>query len=422
MAIRDSLKRISIDQVIPGMFVVEMDVPWYQTPFFSHKQLIKEHAAIQTMKRCGIRMVTIDVSKGKDVPCAVPADRSDQDAAVGPGTDALNRVSDRTIEPQIAPESDSAQSLYRESQEAVERIFADLEQGVPPPAAATQAVVSRVLARILDDRAPLLTQMAVQKMKQFDHSLAAHALDACILALIVGVESGLDETLQTYLGQGALLHDAGYVRLPRNLVRRRDECEDRERTLLRQHPTLGLSLLAEESSHHDEVRRIVVEHHELKNGSGFPGGKKDGAISPLAAIVGIVDWYDGMVSRRGGRPAMLPHEAVRQLFLAGELGRFDKSLAETLIRSIGVYPVGSLVRLNTGEQAVVIGINPGQRLKPLVKIIKGPNGESYPTPPATDLAADPQGQAPRTVQQVLNPAQERVNIALYFDEPSEQAA
>jgi hypothetical protein len=129
-----------------------------------------------------------------------------------------------------------------------------------------------------------------------------------------------------------------------------------------------------------------------------------------------------MVSRRGARPAMIPHDAVRQLFLAGEHGQFKKSLVELMIRSIGVYPVGSLVRLSTGEQAVVVGVNPQQRLKPLVKITTDPQGGSYPTPIEVDLATPSPDHIVRSVLRVLDPTHERVNIGIHLDETMSRAA
>jgi HD-GYP domain-containing protein (c-di-GMP phosphodiesterase class II) len=303
----------------------------------------------------------------------------------------------------------------------VERIFAELEQGLPPHPSCTKAVVTKVLSQVMSDRDALVTRLAVQRLEQFDRSLAAHALDVCVWSLIVAVESGLDETMQAHVGAGALLHDAGYMRLPRNLVRKRGECADSERRLLEQHPKLGIALLAEEPEVADEVKRIVAEHHERADGSGFPARLADQAISSLAKLVGIIDHYDGLISRRSGRPAMLPHDAIRQLFLAGERGQFEKRLVETVIRSIGVYPVGSLVRLNTGEQAIVIGVNPAQRLKPRVTITGGPQGETYSHPLQIDLATQPQERAVRTVLRVLDPAHEGVNIALHLDQVSHEA-
>jgi putative nucleotidyltransferase with HDIG domain len=305
----------------------------------------------------------------------------------------------------------------------MERIYADLEQNHPPSPTAAKAVVSGVLTQIANDRTALMAHLAFQKLKRFDGSLAAHSLDTCILSLIVAVESGLDAARQAQLGMGALLHDVGYARLPRNLVRRRrDECTDQEKLVLRQHTTLGIAVLAEVEGLDDEVRRAVAEHHERGDGSGFPSARTLDTISELARIIGIVDWYDGMISRRGGRPAMLPHDAIRRLFLAGEKHQFDKALVESVIRSIGVYPTGSLVRLNTGEQAVVVAVNPQDRLKPRVKVIVGPRGESYASPACIDLAAQANEREPRTVAQVLDPVHDRVNVAMYLDDTVTEAA
>ena len=416
MAAHSALKRIAISQLIPGMFIVGMDVPWYRTPFLSHKRLIENRQTIQQLIDCGVQMVTIDVRKGKDVMTRAKSGQSEassspahQEAVETPGSPLLSQT-------------ESAQALYAEAHEAMERIFTDLERNLPPSPAAATAVVSGVLTQIVNDRTALMTHLAFQKLKCFDNSLAAHSLDTCIVSLIIAVESGLDEQRQVQLGLGALLHDVGYARLPRNLVRKRDECSDQERLLLRQHTALGVTVLTEIEELDDDVRRVVAEHHERGDGSGYPSARTQDTISQLAKIVGIVDWYDGMISRRGGRPAMVPHDAIRRLFLAGEKNQFDKSLIEAMIRCIGVYPTGSLLRLNTGEQAVVVAVNPQHRLKPRVKIIGGPHGKSYATPLCIDLAAQPEAREPRTVVQVLDPAHNRVNLAMYLDDAHPEAA
>jgi HD-GYP domain-containing protein (c-di-GMP phosphodiesterase class II) len=417
MTVNGPRKDISIDQLTPGMFIVGVDVPWYRSPFLSHTRLIEDAETIQTMRQHGIRTVTIDISKGADV-------RTDtkEEPPAKIETDSRRAITAETPTCPTQPDTGSAHTLYRDAHETVERIFAHLEQGVAPSPSATKAVVSTVLMRIIDDRAAVMTNLALQKLKQFDGSLATHALDTCILSLVVAVEIGLDETAQTQLGTGALLHDAGYARLPRNLVRKRQTCTDNERLLLQQHPALGTALLTETAGFDTAVTRIVAEHHEREDGSGFPSGLKHDGISTLAMIVGIVDWYDGMVSRRGGRAAMLPSTAIQRLFVAGQRGQFKNTLTESVIRSLGIYPIGSLLLLNTGEQAVVVGINPGQRLKPLVKIIAGPRGESYVTPLLTDLAAQTPDRQSRSILRGLDPVQERVNIALYLDDITSEAA
>jgi HD-GYP domain-containing protein (c-di-GMP phosphodiesterase class II) len=417
MTANGPLKEISIDQLTPGMFIVGVDIPWYRSPFLSHTRLIENAETIQTMRQCGIRTVTIDISRGADIRTDVKEDRPAQARTGSRDTTAAETSANPT-----QPNTGSVQTLYKDACETMERIFANLDQGVPPSPTETKAVVSGMLTRIIDDRTAVMTHFAFQKLKQFDRSLATHSLDVCILSLIVAVESGLDDTAQAQLGTGALLHDTGYARLPRNLVRRRDTCNEHERLLLQQHPALGTALLTETAGFDEAVTRIVAEHHERDDGSGFPSGLKQDGISMLAMIVGIVDWYDGMVSRRSGRTAMLPAAAIHRLFLAGQQGQLQKPLAESVIRSIGIYPIGSLVLLNTGEHAVVVGTNPGERLKPLVKIIAGPRGESYVTPLLTNLAAQTPDRETRSILRGLDPVQERVNIAMYLDEISSEAA
>lgn len=406
-------KRIAIEQLVPGMYVVEMDVPWYRTPFLFHKRMVSDLPTIELMKQNGIRMVTIDTNKGADLPSATTQSSVNGQPTVPNFLSPHSSQTEQTAEHVLG--GHTAVVIYSQAQEAVERIFDDLQRGVPPSPEATKAIVANVLEHVLHDRVAIATQVAIQKIKQFDRSLTAHALDTCILSLIVAVESGLEQPQQELVGMGALLHDVGYVRLPRNLVRKRDECSGQDKTLLEQHCKLGVTLLSEHPGMHEDVLRIVREHHERADGTGFPGGLSHETISPLAQIVSIVDVYDSMVSRRGTRPAMIPHDAVRQLFLTGERGQFGKTLVETMIRSIGVYPVGSLLKLNTGEQAIVVGVNPQQRLKPLVKVTTDPQGGSYATPIEVDLAAPSSDHIVRAVLRVLDPIRERVNVGIHLD-------
>jgi hypothetical protein len=119
---------------------------------------------------------------------------------------------------------------------------------------------------------------------------------------------------------------------------------------------------------------------------------------------------------------MLPHDAIRELFRLGDTGKYAKDLTQAMISSLGVYPIGSLVLINTGEQAVVVGMNRTQRLKPIVKVITGPQGGSYLTPIRVDLGAQAAGSSSRTITKVLDPLHERVNVAMFLDDIHEEAA
>ena len=329
---------------------------------------------------------------------------------------------DKPMPPHTRDQAAAAQETYREANASVERMFEELEAGIVPRPDTLRVVVSNVLTRVLDDGASMLSLLSFQKMKRFDRTLASHALDVCTLSLIVGHNFGVAEGDLEMLGAGALLHDIGYVRLPRNLYRRSHELIEQEHTMMQQHPALGLAMLRDAKENRDTVVRIVVEHHECHNGSGFPHKLKGDTISVLAQLVGLVDIYDGMVSRRGGHPAMLPHDAIRHLFCLGDTGQYEKDLIQTMIGSLGVYPIGSLVLMNTGEQAVVVGMNYTQWVKPVVKLITGSQGGSYLTPIRVDLGAQTSGKSARTITKVLDPLLERVNVAMFLDGIHEEAA
>jgi putative nucleotidyltransferase with HDIG domain len=267
----------------------------------------------------------------------------------------------------------AAQETYKEAICSMERMFEELETGIVPRPDTLHMVVADVLTRVLDDDASMLSLLSFQKMKRFDRTLASHALDVCTLSLIVAHDYGVAEKDLEALGAGALLHDIDYVRLPRNLYRRSHDLTEQERTMMQQHAALGLAMLQEAKEDRNEIVRIVLEHHECSNGTGFPNTLTGDSISPLAQLVGLVDIYDGMVSRRAGRPAMLPHDAIRQLFRLGDTG-------------------------------------------------PGPQGGSYITPIRVDLGAQTAGTMTRTITKVLDPLHERVNVAMFLDGIHEEAA
>ena len=412
-----TVRTITIDQLKPGMFVVWMDQSWYRTPFFSHKRLIRSQDDIDLLLQHGIKELKIDMDKGLETE----ADQAEQSS---PSTTEQTRVApppppiikkQSTKPVPVREQAAAAHTTYTEASSSVERMFEWVETGKASPPEAVQQVVGNMLAQVQEDKAAMLSLLQVQKMQRFDRSLASHALDVCTLSLIVAQAYGVPESEMEALGAGALLHDIGYIRLPRNLYRKNHELTEQETIVMQQHPALGLAILHESREDRATVLRIVGEHQEYGDGSGFPHKLKEDAISRLAQLVGLVDVYDGMISRRVGRPAMLPHDAVRQLFHLGETGQFPKDLVEAMIKSLGVYPIGSLVLLNTEERAIVVAVNPAQRLKPIVKGIAGAHGTSYLPPLRINLAHQASGAPPRAIEKVLDPIHERVNVALFLD-------
>ena len=407
-----SIKRIPIDQLTVGMFITGLDQPWYRTPFLLHKWLVSNPDDIIQLKRHGIQIVTIDTDRGLDVGAA-PATPSE---AAPPTPDEPPVSPEALAAPQNGHNSHAAAAaVYRQAMEAVERVFSDIEAGQPPKIAALKPIVSNLLKQIVEQPEVMMIQFCLDKMRRFDGTLAAHGMDVCVLTLILGVENGCVESEMEALGLAALLHDIGFVRLPRNLYRKAAPLTEQEQVLMRQHPQLAATVLSQVDRVPETVTSIIAQHHEFQDGSGFPKIVKQGDISPLAQLMALADAYDDLVTTRYGRPALLPHDAIRQIFVLGAKGKYDKTLVEVAIKVLGVYPLGSLIKLNTNECAVVIGLNHEDRLRPRIRIIKGPDGEIQKDPVAIDLQNQSADQPSRTILRALDPSQEHIDLPQYLD-------
>ena len=408
----DSTKRIPIAQLKLGMYIVGMDQPWYRTPFLLHKWLLTNPDDITQLIRHGIREVTIDLERGVDIGDVAEGQPAGEhnipvvchETAHGePSIDGSSTDID-AIQPELAvQQAAAAKAAYREAQEAMERVFRELESGQPPEIITLKHIVTGLMSRILAHPESMMTQFLLEKMRRYDRTLASHGMDVCVLSLIVGVEYDCGEADREILGIGALLHDIGYVRLPRNVYRKSSALTDQEKSLMQQHPQLAATVLSQGDPFPDEVTRIIAQHHECLDGNGFPNKLKNGSVSTLAQLVGVVDTYDGMVGARHGRPPLLPHDAIRQLFVLGEKGRYEKALIEVAIKALGVYPIGSLIKLNTSEKAVVTGINHEDRLKPKIRIISGPTGDLHKIPIDVDLTVTNPEEPSRAILRALDP-------------------
>jgi HD-GYP domain-containing protein (c-di-GMP phosphodiesterase class II) len=237
--------------------------------------------------------------------------------------------------------------------------------------------------------------------------------------MVVGTLEGLVEEISE-LGLGALLHDVGQVRLPRNLIRKNDPFTDQERRLLEQHPALGGAILEQAENVSITAQQIVVEHHERLNGTGYPLKVGGSMISPLSQIVAITDAYDAMITGRNG-VLQKPIDVLRELYLEANVGAFDRNLVEKVIRALGVYPVGSLVELNTGERGIVLAANRDDTLKPTIRLVLTRDGLPLTRGPVVSLGEADSAAIGRQILRTLDPGKERVDIMRHLSLATEMS-
>lgn len=401
-------KRIPLAQLQLGMYVVELDQPWLKTPFFSHSRHIKNGDDIELLAKHGIREVVIDLERsvGAETPKPAPAPIVEENGSITESTAATRaRLRDERILRPLNHELSVARGIHEEALSTAQSVFDGVGRGSRLNSPAAKQTVTDLLGSVT--RSAEANLLLIQ-MRRFQNDLFTHAVNVCVLSLVVGTLEGFAEELYE-LGLGALLHDIGQVRLPRNLLRKNDGFTDQERRLVEQHPALGVTMLEQEESIPTAARRIVMEHHERLNGTGYPQKLGGENISPLSQIVAITDAYDAMIIGRN-RILRRPIDVLRQLYLDANSGAFSRDLVEKVIRSLGVYPVGSLVELNTGERGIVLAANRSDTLRPTIRLILNRDGLPLLRGPILSLAEEKSVAIGRQIVRTLDPGKERIDI------------
>ncbi len=230
--------------------------------------------------------------------------------------------------------------------------------------------------------------------------LDRHAVHTALLAMYVARSHGYRPSTVETIGLCALLHDVGMESTPPELFTKPGPLTGGEVRIFQAHAAEGAEVLRADR-HIDSLRRNVVaevvgQHHERVDGSGYPEGLTAPHIHDFACLVALAEAYETMVTPRPYRSPCLPHEAMEALLLesfgkARRAARFDKRLAATFVRALSLYPVGSGVRLDSGETGQVVGPNPGDPARPFVRVLWGPDGEPLGQPRVIDLCGAPVG-------------------------------
>jgi HD-GYP domain-containing protein (c-di-GMP phosphodiesterase class II) len=260
--------------------------------------------------------------------------------------------------------------------------------------------------------------MSLTAIKNFDEYTFAHSVNVCILSVALGARLGLAKKKLSELGYAALFHDVGKVKLPLEILNKPAELNEEEWEKIQKHPILGVKiLLSKRGLDRFSLRAMVVsfEHHLRMDLSGYPhlSFKKD--LNLYSRIVTIADVYDSMTSGRVyAKTPSTPDEALRKMM--DQAGKsFDPILLKVLINMLGIYPVGCVVLLNTGEVGVVTKSNPDQLSRPEVAIIADKNGKKDKAEMVDLTGVDERtGKYERTILKTIDPRPYKLDIARYI--------
>jgi HD-GYP domain-containing protein (c-di-GMP phosphodiesterase class II) len=218
--------------------------------------------------------------------------------------------------------------------------------------------------------------------------LITHLINVMIYSLKIGtgLKYPVEELLE--LGLAALLYDIGFFRIPENITGKNSKLTETELNTVKKHTEIGKNILYQFHAEHPMLSRVAYEHHERTNGSGYPGGLKEDAICEYATITGLADTFDAMIHNRPHRKALAQYFSVKELIVSKN-SLFSAKLIKVFLDEMGIFPVGSYVRLNNMETGRVISNSRIHPLKPTVKMILNSRGEKLPEETIIKLEGHP---------------------------------
>jgi len=262
-------------------------------------------------------------------------------------------------------ERKQARILYQRALGVVRQIMQEARMGKVPSNEQFPPMVKAVVDGIFDHRYALI---ALTMIKSYDEYLFTHSVNVGILSLALGQFLGLSKEALFELGLGAFLHDLGKVNWPDAILKKPRDLSEEEWRYVKRHPVDGVKIMEKMGNTNPNTLAVIKEHHIRYDRTGYPSLEPEKEPSFLSAMVTIADAYDAMTTVRPYQNAMEPTKAIERMrSLSGKV--FDPELLENFIRMVGVYPVGTVVRLSTGELAVVTRPNPNDSTRPMVKLL-----------------------------------------------------
>lgn len=344
------LKRISVDQLMMGMHIKEFCGSWMEHPFIRSSFVLSNPKDLQAIRSSSIREVWIDSSKGVDVPVTVVAVLPKQaereiEAALKPRAPVKQALAPVPIDREMV----RAAQICKQAKQAVVAMFQEVRMGNAVDTGGARRLVQDISESV--SRNPLAL-ISMARIKTADDYTYMHSVAVCAMMVALGRQLGLDDAQTRSAGLAGLLHDLGKAVMPPLILNKPSKLTEAEFGVIKSHPAEGHRMLLNGEKMDPVALDVCLHHHEKVDGSGYPKGLKGDEISLLAKMGAVCDVYDAITSNRAYKTGWDPAESLRKM-AEWSKGHFDPAVFQAFVKSMGIYPVGSLVLMKSGRIGVV---------------------------------------------------------------------
>lgn len=358
------IKKIASNQLQVGMFISNLDANCLEHNFISPQFAVKTEDVIEKVHNNGIKNVYIDTNKGLDIQDAPTAN----DVSNNLNQETLKIAeSNGTLDNQIPvqQEIERARGIYKEAHNVMQDLMGDIRLGKQVEVERVEPISIELVESVFRNKDALVS---LSRIKDKDHYTFMHSVSVAGLMITFSRAMGFDMNLIKEIAIGGMLHDVGKMLTPNNVLNKPGKLDDGEFKIMKSHVVYSRELLEGKPGITQAALDVAAMHHERIDGTGYPLGLKGDEISLVGQMSTIVDVYDALTSVRVYKSAWEPNLALKKL-LEWSDHHFKPELVKQFIRCLGIYPIGTLVELESGNVAIVIEQGISDLLNPVVKII-----------------------------------------------------
>ena len=361
-------KNIPVTELRLGMYVSELDRPWTETPFVFQGFVLETEEQLETLKKY-CKHVFVD-----EAPSRLPDPRSARPAAAH-----------YPVQVPVEREIERARTVHASSRETVREVLNAVRAKRTLDARSVDQAVNSMTESVLRNPDALMLFSRLREKGDYAHE---HALDTAVYMTTFGRFLELPVDRISLLGYVGLMQDVGKLRVPTEVLAKRERLTPAEFAQARRHVQHSVDILRETPGLPADLPELAALHHERHDGSGYPRGLKGRDIGMIGSIAAICDTFDALTAERPYAKAVSPSTALSMLYKWRGTS-FDAALVEQFIRCIGIFPLGSVVELNSSEVGIVIAQNMERRLQPRVMVIRDAAGNLIRPQKLLDLSRGP---------------------------------